>query len=921
MPPSRLLRATALEVVGRFRSLLPDLSGLTVLLPTLHAASGFARALIEASGGSVLLLPRLTTLAQWAASTPCDRLLWSDSARELAVFAELRSREWFAEADLWHIAGELRGLVDDLTRARARLPPDLDNFVAELSRAYAAGAGAPLQFEARLAYETWRALASGASGPVDAVTRYHLQLGALAASAAGPIIAVGLVGLTRAERDFLDAYGERQAVLEIVCGDTGVRDDPVPALLQSAWPARNGEGAGQPRSDLRSRAIEFAHGHSASPIIERLSLFGAASLEEEAQAADVRVRKWLLESRQRIAIVAQDRLVARRLRALLERAQVLVQDETGWTLSTVAAATVIMRFLDCLGADFQHRDLLDLLKSPFVFSDWTVEARKNAVYVLEQVARRYSVASGLTAFLKLAEEAGDDGRAVEALQRVQSAALRMFPKRRATVGVWLARLREGLGELGIAAGLSADAAGQRLLELIAQRERELGAAGPVVSLGEWRRWLDRQLEGETFRDREVVSPVLFTHLAATRLREFDGVILLGCDARQFPGRGGESLFFNQSVRRELGLPTREDDLEETRRDLISLVASNGEVFVTWQSRVNGEPNLVSPYFALLEAFHQVGYGVSLEDAGWSRHIGGGQVSAEHRDAPTAIAGPAPRPAAPALVPRKVSVSAWGSLVACPYQFFARHMLKLNELDEVREDIERKDYGEVVHEVLRIFHERHPTVTGKDQLDLAQELAETSDHVFQPLLARNYLANGWLLRWKKLIPAYLKWQASHETEGWRYLGGEEKRERAIALEGGGAVTLHGRLDRVDRRGAPGGIEYSVLDYKTQSAATLKKKLKEPGEDVQLTAYALLQGSVREAAFLSLDKDVPHPVPLEGDLDALAAEDEARIARAFSQLDDGAPLPAQGVERTCSWCEMRGLCRREYWLTEGREGVKE
>ena len=75
-------------------------------------------------------------------------------------------------------------------------------------------------------------------------------------------------------------------------------------------------------------------------------MIGAASAEQEAQAVDVTVREWLLAGRQRIAVVVQDRLVARRARALLERAQVLVKDEAGWAFSTTSAATAIGRWLD-----------------------------------------------------------------------------------------------------------------------------------------------------------------------------------------------------------------------------------------------------------------------------------------------------------------------------------------------------------------------------------------------------------------------------------------------------------------------------------------------------------------------------------------------------------------------------------------------
>ena len=95
---------------------------------------------------------------------------------------------------------------------------------------------------------------------------------------------------------------------------------------------------------------------------------------------DFTVREWLLAGRKKFAIVVHDRVVARRARALLERAQVLVRDEAGWTFSTTSAATVIGRWLDVAGGDCYYRDLLDLMKSPFVFHDWAPELRRAAVW-------------------------------------------------------------------------------------------------------------------------------------------------------------------------------------------------------------------------------------------------------------------------------------------------------------------------------------------------------------------------------------------------------------------------------------------------------------------------------------------------------------------------------------------------------------
>ena len=49
------------------------------------------------------------------------------------------------------------------------------------------------------------------------------------------------------------------------------------------------------------------------------------------------------------------------------------------------------------------------------------------------------------------------------------------------------------------------------------------------------------------------------------------------------------------------------------------------------------------------------------------------------------------------------------------------------------------------------------------------------------------------------------------------------------------------------------------------------------------------------------------------DALADAAKAqgqRLSALFSDLHQGTPLPAHGVESLCRYCEMSGLCRREY-----------
>jgi ATP-dependent helicase/nuclease subunit B len=261
-----------------------------------------------------------------------------------------------------------------------------------------------------------------------------------------------------------------------------------------------------------------------------------------------------------------------------------------------------------------------------------------------------------------------------------------------------------------------------------------------------------------------------------------------------------------------------------------------------------------------------------------------------------------------LVPEAVSASGYNSLMACPYQFFARHALRLNELDEVAEALEKRDYGEYVHDILHRFHSRYPVVSDFAPDVLEQALHEISKAVFDHAIEADFVSHAWLSRWQASIPGYLSWQREREREGWRWQAGELACTRQISLAGGEPLTLRGRLDRVDQKGS----EQAVLDYKTQSLDGLKKKLKPAGEDVQLACYALLLEIMpRQAAFVAVDEEVVQQVEPAEPLAELAEANLERLQSMFQSLHEGAPLPAQGVSAACQYCEMRGLCRKDYW----------
>lgn len=934
----------AAQILEQHAHALPDLRGLVIILPNYHVAVPLAQHLARAANLPALLLPQMVTINDWAESVPLTQSITPDTCRATTLYQALREREWFPGADLWGIASELLGLLDELTKHHVPLPQSEEDFLQQLERAYQAKRNAAMQFEARVVHELWYAMS--ASGELDAARAYQQRLALLAQQATSPLTVLLTSDLSRLEIRFLQAYGENApvnmidlrvlAALQESCAliNAALSNQregkflPVrPELVEghgaihvstgSTRTVSNDTGAGSirhfesaddvyaPELSLREQAQRLHAQFPQAALGSRLRLFAAHGLEQEARAAEVQVRRWLLAGKTSIAIVAQDRLAARRVRALLERAEVQVQDETGWILSTMAVSTVLMRWLDALQSDFYYQDMLDLLKSPYMFADQPAAERKQMVYQLEQLLRKHGAVAHLEVFFELAQnEAPELG---SPLARLRQAADELG-KKSSTIHGWLLALERSLNILGVYAGLAADAAGEKLLQAVHTWQQELASDTTRFSRAEWRHWLALQLDAITWRDSSIDSPVMITHLAATRWRKFDAVLLLGCDAAHLPSADKAAVWFNDAVRDTLGLPVRAVYRAQQRDDLLSLLAMNDTVLATWQASKSGEANLLSPYLEILRGLHQLAYGDDLAETELAALLDNAQVRNAAAAQPAAASMPQPV-ALQSLIPQRISASGYNSLVACPYQYYARHVLHLNELDEVREGIEKRDFGDWVHQILHRFHSQYiksnQLLVNIGKAGLEQALHDISAEVFAQAVQRDYWARAWLLRWQQSIPAYIEAQLKSEAEGWRYQNGEVPFELPLTDD----LQMRGRIDRIDVQAEASHV-VRVLDYKTQEARVLVNKLKQAGEDVQLPFYAHVFEAT-EAAFISIEKSKVLMVEPPQDVAQLAHANIERLKLVFAQMREGVPLPANGVDAVCTYCEMRGLCRKVEW----------
>lgn len=867
-----LLPAAArfLELEGEHRA---DYSGCIILVPHHHAGQDFRRALRHAVSSPILLPPRLITLPELARNADLSTATEPHSRRLAEMHDFLRRTGHLPEQGLWQAAQELATLLETLDAAQA----DLGSETAQQAIGQH-GSNPYLSLEATIAQQVWRAMSQGAPGRARA---YGLCLGWLAEHARQPLYTLGLMGISRQEEAFLNAWARHHPVHVL---PAPIQNSAMHALLEATWCSSE--------PNLQQRATSFRTDVPDNPLEGSLTIHSAHNLETTARIAEQVLLSWLAEGRSRIALVALDRLLARRLRALLERRDILIQDETGWAFSTSAVSHVLERWLGLAGGRIWHKDLVDLLKSPFVFAD-APAIRTEAVHGLAAALRRHGAPADLAGYQTLARQE-DLKAALPILERL-ARARSQFTAQRKTLGEWSRDLLISLDVLGAHQALAADPIGVQLLDLLARLELEVSGLNQRFTLADWRRWLFLHLEQTTFTDTSVESPIRLTHLAAAHHRDFDGVLILGAGTAHLPG-GDKAGLFNDNTLRQMGLPGREEKERIAQDMLKDLLCRAPRTAFIWQAESDGDPAPLSPWLVHLEAFHQAAWQASLiQELAVDMHFPAGN-GATSRASPRA-----PRP------PSRLSVSAWQSLVACPYQFFARHILALNEQDEMPEEMDKAEYGSLVHRILARFHTEHPRLENAHPSHWEARLAALSAAVFAHAEKRNFQATAWRQRWERHIPDYVAWALGHEAAGWRFQSAETPLEKAVPWGEGHETLLYGRADRLDHKQG----ELAVLDYKTQARQTLLAKLDPAGEDVQLAAYAWLAAAA-EAGFITVDeKKVDLLKAAAGDaLRERGAAEAERIAATMEAMAAGQALPAHGAPGTCTWCEMEGLCRRAH-----------
>ena len=648
------------------------------------------------------------------------------------------------------------------------------------------------------------------------------------------------------------------------------------------WPGLGDDEHGrEPRTQLLSKAMLPAEttaslsegwragvaGLSTSEIesaFEDVTLYEAPDDDIEAQTIALALREGLDRPAYVSALVTPDRGLAERVKGHLQRWGIEPDDSAGLRLEDAPAFKFARIVLDVVEGKVEHFDLLSLLHHPLCQMGLGDAVRMRGRAALDlHVLRNTASGNGFTPLINwLDANPKIQGRqaAFAVLDRVIAATQDMRLEADTaenpqswTALSWLIALVEAIETLSMpqmetdpesdtdtdsADGLDAEpmvwaqtgAEGvigflMEWAETLVGRE----ASSQPVSLPQFRALLERAANGRTLRSPFTGHPrVLILGGIEARLTSVDRIILGGLNEGTWPAETQPGPWMSRPMRRAFGLPPVERRIGLAAHDFCQSFGRR-EVIMTRSAMVDGGATVPSRFIKRLKAFLKiVGAKHVLEPREVSLMQAASDLDAVERVSPERR--PRPKPPLSAR-PRVFAVTDVERWKANPFEFYAKHTLRLRALRPLGGQIDAAVRGTIIHDALEAVLKAH---TGA----LAPSFAES---VYEALFSR-FQASGLpepqLALWRPRLRKAAAWFADTERQFREYdrfpAAIEDQAEYSFDV-GHERYTLRCRADRID---VTAENDLVVVDYK--SGAVPSGVDVKSGDKPQLALEAALIG---------------------------------------------------------------------------------
>jgi RecB family exonuclease len=607
-------------------------------------------------------------------------------------------------------------------------------------------------------------------------------------------------------------------------------------------------------------------------------------------------------------------------------------------------AAVVDVLFSCVSANFARVPSVALLRSPHL-QFMTAEGRTLRLIEVAALDRALSEAGylgGLDVLERLHVAWGTEGArismgAVVGVSVLEALARELEPLRaNATVAAHLDRVLTFVSDHA-----AVPRAGDMDDPLVARQLRARGAVlGVMRALRDaYRRFssdavpfdqvaamVRRHIDVHTFAPRTGESGVHLVDADSAPFGEFDYVQIAGLVDGEWPEKPHRNIFYSPAILRDLGWPPDSDRLDSARSAFSDLLQLPHKQLVVSTFSLEHD-SLVAPSAFVDHFLGSAGAGLTTRPY-IAQRTHDDVVLSEAARAWAAwrferSADSIPTGRTDGHVAGGYAVSALERYQDCPFQFFASHVLQLDEAPEDEPSLSPRARGRFIHEVFQRFFQRwdergERTIT-PEHMDAARALFA---EVAEPLLATLPEADAALERTRLfgsaisvgIVDVVLGLEASRPVDVIdRWL--EYRLDGCFSLGNtdGRTVPLRGVADRIDLLS---GRRLRVIDYKTGYPPLPKRALQVPVYALCAQERLAQRGEgewrVDEAAYVAFSGKRPFVsvISIRNDQDAVLGDARTRLLDVVSGIERGA-FPVQPYEtRICSYCAYPSVCRKDY-----------
>ena len=857
--------ALAAGILARHSGAPEDLPRITVLLPTRRACRSAREAFLRLSGGSPMLLPRLTPLgdldedelaiAGWqeagldgtgAGFDPPPAIAAVRRQLLLTRLVLALKQDGTTPDQAARLATELARLLDQVETGRL----SFDRLADLVPEEFAEHWQLTLAF-LKILTERWPAILAEEGG-VDGARRRNLLLEAQARTwrekaPAHPVIAAGSTGSIPATADLLEVVAALPLGCVVLPGlDRSADAATWDAIVDAAgpqythpqygmarllarlgvapeavkdWPAPGVAATTRARAELINRALRPAAADPAPRGVPSLdeALAGVTRVDcpapqEEAGVIALVMRQVLEQPGKTAALVTPDRGLARRVAAELRRWGVDIDDSAGQPLARTPPGAFLRLTARMAADEFTAVPLLAVLKHPLAAGGRRPLAFRRAVRRLEvQALRGPRPGRGIAGLRHVLPK---DAPEAEGLLAALAEAAERFAGLLAGPPTPLAELvrvhvatTEALAATDTepgAARLWAGDAGEALAAFVAEVGEAAGALAPVPA-DSYPALIESLMAGRVVRPRYGGHPRLHVWgLLEARLQHADVVVLGGLNEGTWPPEARANPWMSRPMMERFGLPLPERQIGLAAHDFAQAFSAP-TVVLTRSTRVEGAPTVPSRWLLRLENLvrGEGGDDAFRSDGRWLQWL----TRLDAADRPQPVPAPAPRPPVSAR-PRQLSVTRIETWIRDPYAVYARHILGLKPLDPLDAEPGAAERGQVIHRILDRFVRAHGRALGDDAFD---ELVAMGREDFRNMMAWPGVRSFWWPRFERIARWFVDFERQRRARGVSTVATEV--EGSLEVPGpAGPFLLTARADRIDRH--DGG--YAIVDYKTGQA---------------------------------------------------------------------------------------------------------